>query len=177
MKVEVDGVIGGDGLGDAVGGLFFFFLEGTKHPVPNDKGGSIVFVQVVFITGMVYPVVGGGDKNVFYGRRQFFDVLCMDPELIQYAGLMTNKEHERIKTHKDGRDEKDELDMLCPAQAEGDREIVFLGVVMGDMGGPPKSLFMGYPVRPVVAKVDGDKAKHKGPPGDGNFEWGNVPEK
>ncbi len=72
----------------------------------------------------------------------------MDPKLVEYLQL-TYEEYDRIESDDDGRKEKDNHDVLCPAESEGDRPIVFLGVVMCHMGGPPESIDMCNIVRPV----------------------------
>jgi len=130
----------------------------------------------MYVTGVMYTVVGWCDENVFDWCGQLFDVFGMDPELIQYAGLVADKKHKGIEADQDGRYKENKFDMLCPAQTERNREIIFAGVMMGDVGSPPEPFFMGDPMRPIVAEVNDDEAGHKRPPCYGNFKRGNVPE-
>ena len=124
----------------------------------------------MYIAGMMHTVVGRRYENIFNGRGEFFDVFGVDPKLVQDACLVTDKKHKGIEADQNGGNKEDELNMLCPSQPEGNGKVILAGVMVGDVGGPPESFFMGNPVRPVIAKIDDDKTSYKGPPGDGDLK-------
>lgn len=68
---------------------------------------------------MVNSVMGRSGENEFNYRVKFFDVFCMDPELIENGYLVANEEYKWIKTHEHHREKENDFNMLCPSQTEG----------------------------------------------------------
>src|SRR3546814_791449 len=118
VENQINGVIRGYWLGDSIGGCFFFFHEGSEYPVPDDKGGTVVLIQVFLVTGVVDAVMRWCGEDVFNEGRELSDILCVDPELIQDGHLVANEEDKRIKPNHNHRYKEDKLDVLRPAEAE-----------------------------------------------------------
>lgn len=64
---------------------------------------------------MVNPMVGWGYKEVFNWLRKFIDVFSMNPELIQYGHLVTDKENEWVEAHQHYRYKENNFNVLGPA--------------------------------------------------------------
>src|SRR5690554_4632343 len=115
MKVEVDRIVGSYWLCNTISRSFPLFHKGSKHPVPDDKCRPIILIQIMDVTCMMYPMMGGCHHNIFNWSGQFFNILGMDPKLIEDSRLMADKKDKRIKADQDSRDEKNEFDVLGPS--------------------------------------------------------------
>lgn len=115
MKDQRDRIITTDRLGDAVVWLGSLFHKRPKQPVPDNKCGTVVFVQIMLITAVVHTVMGRSGENVFNRCRKLFDIFCMKPKLVQYCDLMTHEECKRIEAYHDHWNKENEFDMLGPA--------------------------------------------------------------
>ena len=122
------------------------------------------------------PVVTRGDEEEFDGRPHAVDQLGVDPELVEDTDLHADEEHEGVEAEEGGGDEEDHLDVLGPGEAEGDREIVLFRAVVGDVGSPPETLFVGHAVGPVAAKVYHHEANNEAPPSDRDVEGRKIVE-
>ena len=87
MENQENRIVGVHWLGDAVDRLLIFFLKGSKHAIPENKGGTVVFVDVALVDSVVYPMMGWGGKEVLDGLRQFLDEFGVNPELIKRFDL------------------------------------------------------------------------------------------
>ncbi|EPR70512.1 hypothetical protein ADICYQ_0936 [Cyclobacterium qasimii M12-11B] len=67
------------------------------------------------ITSMVHPMMRWCHKEIFNRLRELLDIFSVDPELIQYSDLVTNKEDEWIKAHQHHWYKKDNLYVLRPS--------------------------------------------------------------
>jgi len=66
----------------------------------------------------------------------------MDPELVQYFGLMYDYKYHRVKAHHENGYKKYQLQVLHPGQTKRGREIIAFGTVVYHMGSPPETLHM-----------------------------------
>src|SRR5690606_3762448 len=177
VKYQVNRVVRFYRVGDSVMRQFLFLCKSTENPVPDNKSGTVIFIQVLFVGSVMQPVVRGRSENIFDRGRKLLDVLGMDPELIKPRHLMADKKNKGVESDHDHRNEKDKLDMLGPAEPERYRKVIFFRIVVSHMGCPPEALFMGYPVCPITDQIQQNKTGDKRPPSGRNFPRYQVPEK
>ncbi len=151
-------------LGYPIDGLFLLLLKGAKHAIPNDESGTVILVDVLGVGRLMDTMMRGRHHEVFYRGGQLTDVLRMNPKLIQHTELVDDEKNKRIKSHHNHRQEENNLDGLGPAQPKSNRVIVLTGVVVGNVGGPPKPLFVTNPVGHITNKIQGKQAKNVRPP-------------
>ncbi len=52
-----------------------FFLKRSKHPIPDNKNHSHIFIKIPYVAGMMNTVMGGAYKNSFKPGGHFINVL------------------------------------------------------------------------------------------------------
>ena len=121
MKIEMNGIvflIGVDVVRNAINRFFIFYLEGAEHPVPYDKGGAVVLVDVFLLRAMVNPVVGRCSEDIVDNGMYFSNVFCMHPELKKHGYLVGDEYNDRVESQERYREKEYDLDILHPAQSK-----------------------------------------------------------
>jgi hypothetical protein len=148
--------------------LFFFLLVRFKQPVPNDKGGTVILVDVFRLRSVVNAMIGRGGKNVFEESMQLPDVFCVNPELKENSDLVSHEDNDWVKAHKSDRKNENDFDVLHPAQPERYGEVVVFTGVMDDVRSPEEAKPVRDIVRPVTEEIKNDIAGDEGPPPQGH---------
>jgi len=151
--------------GDTVIGRIEFGLESAEHAIPDDKGGTVISIQVMIVFGMMHAVMRGRGKNILNRSGQLVNHFRVNPELVKHGNLVTNKEHHRMKARHGHRQKEQNLKALHPRKPKRNRKIVLLRGMMRNVRGPPNTLLMGNAMRPVPAEIKEDKTERERPPG------------
>jgi len=86
-------------LQDTILCFLLFRLESSEHAVPDDKGRAVVFIQVLLVCTVVYPVVTRCGEDIFDWCRQLTYQLGVQPKLVQYFDLVRDEEYHRVEAH------------------------------------------------------------------------------
>ena len=77
----------------AVNRCFFFRSISAKNAIINNKYASHVFIEVLGIAGVVYPVIRRCIENKIE-YPQFFDTLCMYKNIMQGGKRIKENDHD-----------------------------------------------------------------------------------
>src|SRR5262245_43353142 len=102
---------------------------------------------------MMHTMMRGGVQNPFE-RPKSFDVLCMDPKLIDEIKHMYGKEHPRRKPKQHYRCiEHPVKDPGKPALTNGNAQVVLFAGVVNDMKIPKEPCFVTNTVKDIVREI------------------------
>ena len=100
MGCNAQRVEGVDVVDEAIGGTFFFFLEGAEQSVPDNEYPTVVTIQILYVTPVVHAVMTRRVKEPFYGPPKLTNGLGVDPELIDEAHATKNGNHDWMEPQK-----------------------------------------------------------------------------
>jgi hypothetical protein len=92
----------------------------------------------------------------------------MHPELKEHSYLAGEEDDHRMKSHQGYGKNKNDLDVLHPAQAKGYGEIEMRARMMNNMRGPEEPHTMRDVVGPVAAEIKKNVAGDQCPPVEGH---------
>jgi hypothetical protein len=111
---------------------------------------------------VVNPVMTRRVEDPF-DRPQFADDPGVDPKLVERVDGQGEAEHRRRNTENGQRPIEDLFGYeLEPALPERDGQVVFLALVVNDVGGPDEADAVARAVKPVVREVDPEEDEHPG---------------
>ena len=125
----------------------------------------MIAVKILHIGPVMHPVVGGSIEHPFQ-RSHPPDHLGVDPELVKQADRLHGHHHQGIKAQQGQPDpeEKSSAQKAGPGLAQGGGEIVALGGVVIDMGGPEKPAFVAEAVEDIVGEIFQKEQQNPAPP-------------
>ena len=102
---------------------------------------------------MMYPVVGGRDKNVFE-PAEFVHFFCMHENTPDLCGCINECDvNGPVSAQCDGNEIEETVQRFHDRRAETNGEVEFGRGVVGNMGGPEQAADMVHPVQPVIHEV------------------------
>lgn len=128
--------------------------ERAEKSVPENENSGVIFVEIMIVRAVMNAMMRRRVENIFDRRRQFFDFLRVNPELVDQIQSVHRRECPERKTEKSERQIKNPVrDARKPALSNGDRQIILIRRMMNDVKIPEKPHFVADAMKPVIKKI------------------------